>query len=535
MLRRVSEDSAGGALTGEEASGLTRRRLFRAGAGVAAAAAIPGWATSALANAAAIPAAVNRGGTVKIGFSGVATNDNLDPATTTTSLGWAATGMIYNGLVRSDYNWNLTPALAEDWSVNKTGTRWVFKLRKGVEFHDGKSFSAADVEYSILRILNPKLGAEGFGTVSGFLTPKGVIVGDPHTVTFELEKPDAFFATKLAGFGFRIIENGQTNFLHGSHGTGPFKNVSFVGGQGFSFVKNPNYWESGLPYLDGVTAVDITDLATKAEAVLTGDVQLIDPPDFSQLSQMRSSSSVALWPTPGSAGNSFDIDSSALPYKNQNVSHALKMLIDRAKMAQVIAPGVAVVSADSLIPPDDIYYPKSLKPFPYDPAMAKQLLAKAGYGKGFKMKLVTTAAQPGLNEMCTIAQQEWSAAGLNVSIDNLDPDAWNSDFLKVPIFCDTYGRQHPIIMATSFMLSTSPANTTRLKDAQIDAWIGEVQKTLSRPKQIEIFGEILTRYNDVAAEIIPNWFNQPWVAGAKVKGLVFTPTDLVDMRRVYLA
>ena len=70
---------------------------------------------------------------------------------------------------------------------------------------------------------------------------------------------------------------------------------------------------------------------------------------------------------------------------------------------------------------------------------------------------------------------------------------------------------------------------------KIKARLGEVQKTLSRPKQIEIFGEILKRYNDVAAEIIPNWFNEPWVAASKVKGLEFTPTDLVDMRRVYLA
>jgi peptide/nickel transport system substrate-binding protein len=354
-------------------------------------------------------------------------------------------------------------------------------------------------------------------------------------VMFNLERPDAFFAAKLAGLYFKIVENGQTNFLKGSHGTGAFKNINFVGGQGFTFERNPDYWQSGAPYLDGITGVVITDLATKTEAVITGDAQLCDPPDFSQLAALRSNSSVVLWPTPASAANSFDIDSSAAPYKNPTFSHGLKMLIDRQKMAQVIAPGIAIVSADSLIPPTDPFYPKDLKPFPYDPTQGKALLDKAGIPSGFKMKLNTTAAQPGLNSMCAIAQQEWAAAGLDVAINNLDVDAWNSLFLKVPIFCDSYARQHPIIMATSFMLSTSPSNTCQIKDAKIDAWIDEVQRTTDRAKQVEIFGEIITRYNDVAAEIVPNWFNQPFVAGPKVKGLVFSPSEYVDLRQAYLA
>jgi peptide/nickel transport system substrate-binding protein len=534
MLGGGTNDSVSDTDQRGERDGLTRRRLLQAGVGGAAALAIPGWA-SGIASAAVTPAAITRGGTLKIAFSGVASNDNLDPAFVTTGLGGTAAGMIYDGLVTSDYNWNLTPQLAEDWTVNKDATVWTFKLRKGVTYHDGKTFSGEDVKFSVMRVLNPKEGSEGYGIVNGILKPSGIIVGDPYTVTFKLERPDSFFAAKLAGFYFKIIENGQTNFLKGSHGTGPFKNVSFVGGQGFTFERNPDYWQSGLPYLNSVVGVDITNLATKAEAVITGDAQLCDPPDFSQLAQLRSNSSVVLWPTPASAANSFDIDSSAAPYKNPTFSQGLKMLIDRKKMAQVIAPGVAIVSGDSLIPPTDPFYPTDLKPFPYDPTQAKALLAKAGIPSGFTMKLNATSAQPGLIEMCTIAQQEWEAGGLKVSIANLDVDAWNSLFLKVPIFCDTYARQHPIIMATSFMLSTSPSNTSQIKDSKLDAWILEVQRTLDRNKQVEIFGDMIRRYNDVSAEIIPNWYNQPWVASPKLKGLVFSPSEYVDLRRVYLA
>jgi peptide/nickel transport system substrate-binding protein len=279
--------------------------------------------------------------------------------------------------------------------------------------------------------------------------------------------------------------------------------------------------------------VNLPDQATKAQSVLTGDVDMATEIATSAYSEFQNSSTVALLDLQDYDPYTFDIDSSIKPYSNPNVSKAMKMLIDRNKMLGIVVHGHGIVSADSLIPPTDPFYPSDLKPFPYDPEQAKSLLAQAGYSSGFKDDIWTTKAYPYLDEGAAFGQQAWAAGKITMTIQSVSNDQYLSAFLVKPVLMDYYLRLHPVTMFEQYYAS-GPNNTTRLKDDQIDGWIKELKGTLDVNKQKQIAGEILHRYNDIAAEIVPFHFNSPWPYKKRVKNIALDPMTNIDFRGVSL-
>jgi len=478
-------------------------------------------------------AAPTSGGTLKFALGDGQSSDSLDPALQFTGVGITTGGMVYDNLLHTDNDWNLTPALAEDWDVSPDATRYTFKLRQGVEFHSGKTLDANDVAEQFLRVLDEKTGSGGLSLLGAVLDPSGVKVGDPSTITFELKAPDAFFGIKAAHYYTRIPQAGTTDWLAGSPGTGPFKSVSFRPAEGNELVRNENYWQEGLPYLDEINIVVIPEQATKTQAVLTGDVDLSDPPPLAALDQFEASDVAALIAVSNSP-YTYDIDSSIKPYSDPRVSQAMKMLIDREKALQIIVRGRGVVSADSLIHPSDPFYPADLEPYPYDPEQAKALLAEAGYPDGFKEDIWTTTAYPYLDEGAAVAKEAWAAGGIDATIQSVSNDRYLKAFLNEPIVMDYYLRQHPVLTFELYYAS-GVQNTTRLNDQQIDGWVAELKKELDLTRQKEIAGDIIRRYNEIAAEIVPFHFDDLWAHKTRVTNLVLSPMAKFEFAQIQLA
>jgi peptide/nickel transport system substrate-binding protein len=483
----------------------------------------------------AYAAAPKRGGTLRYAAGDAQSKDSLDPALGLTTIGVMCLAMIYDNLLNIDVDWNLSPQLATDWSRSKDAKRYTFKIRSGVTFHDGSKLTAHDVAAQYKRVLNKKTGSAGLSILSPVLDPSGISVPDPSTIVFNLKAADAFFGVRTTHYTLRIPKAGTTNWLKGSPGSGPFKNVSFQPGTGFKFVRNPNYWQSGLPYLDGVTGIAAPDQATKVEGLLTGDTDLCDAIPASSYAQIQSSSSAELYDLRGPSPFTFDVNGSIKPFSNLNVQHAMKMCLNRPEMVSIIVAGRGIPSADSLIWPLDPYYPKDLKPFPYDPEQAKSLLAKAGYPKGFAENVWTTTAFPYYNEAAQFAQASMAKAGITLNIKSVSLDQYLAAFLKQPIVMDNALRQHPLFMFQLYYASTSPSNLSRLHDAKIDAWINEFQSTTSFAKQKELAGEIIRRYNDVSAELVPFHFTSYFACKKTLKGATPQPFDYIDFRKAYFA
>jgi peptide/nickel transport system substrate-binding protein len=521
----------------------TRRRLLSSGAGTVSALSLAqvvsacggGHSSGAKAAGGAAPPNAGRGGTLKYAAGDAQSKDSLDPAIALTSIGTFGLGLIYDTLLSVDVDWKLTPMLASDYTISKDAKRHSFKLRQGVEFHTGKSLTSQDVAEHFRRVLNPKTGSSGMSILAPVLKSSGISTPDPTTIVFELGSADAFFGQRVAHYTLRIPQAGNTSWLSGSYGTGPFKNVSFKPGEGFQFTRNENYWQHGLPYLDGVTCVAIPDQATKVQSLISGDALLTDTIPSSAFDRLGSSSTAALLDLKSPSPFTFDVDGSIKPFQDVRVQHAMKMLIDRQKMLSILLAGHGVVSADSLISPDDPFYPDDLEPYPYDVEQAKSLLSQAGYPTGFGEDIWTTTAYPYIDEGAAFGKQAFGAAGVKITIQSVSNDRYLAAFLKQPIVMDFALRQHPVFMFELYYASTAGTNLSRLKDPKIDAWIAEFVTALDPARQKEIAGEIIHRYNENSAELVPFHFASLWGVSKRVSGIRPDPIASVDLRRASLA
>lgn len=509
----------------------TRREVLKYGATAAAILSVGPLAAACSTNPSG---SIKKGGTLKLGVGDGQARDTFDPARIITSMPNYAGGMLFDNLLRMDINWKLTPGLAEEFSFTSDLKTYTFKIRKGVEFHNGKTATSADVSAHFLHVLDKATGSAGRGVLSPVLDPSGISTPDPQTIVFSLKAADAFFGVKVAHYTLKIPQAGITDWINGAIGTGPFKLKSFQPGTGFQLVKNPNYWDSGKPYLDGVTCVNIPDQATKVQAVLSGDADIATDLPTASLDQISSSSTAQLLDLQSYEPFTFDVDGSIKPYSDPRVSKAMKMLIDRQKMLDIVVHGKGIVCADVLISPTDPFYPSDLKPFPYDPEQAKSLLAQAGYANGFKENIWTTKAYPLLDEGAAFGKQAWAVAKLDMTIQSTDNDTYIAAFLNKPIVMDYGLRLHPVTEMETFYYSGSGSNLSRLKDPQIDSWLAEVKATADVAKQKEIMGALMHRYNEVSAEVNPFQFSTYLAHKKRVKGLILDPMTTLQFREATL-
>ncbi|HEY3128134.1 MAG TPA: ABC transporter substrate-binding protein [Acidobacteriota bacterium] len=316
----------------------------------------------------------------------------LDPATSGGTFDLVAGGMIFDNLLKTDGQFTLHPALAESWEVARDASEWIFRIRKDVEFHDGSSLTAGDVVYTLKRILNPATGSPSQQALASSLDFSGVERLDKYTVRLRLKTPNAFLGQLLANYNLRVVKEGATGNDLNTHaiGTGPFKCIEYSSGNQFFCIQNPNYWQSGLPLLDGARIISIADPAAKLQAVLSGDADIVDEIQPSQIPQVLRHSSVRLL-----VGRNFGFQVLAFrqtisPFDDVRVLQALKMAIDRDRMVNVILQGYGSRGADVPVAPDDVLYPSGFNPLPCDPGGAKRLLLAAGYRDGLNFVLYTT-------------------------------------------------------------------------------------------------------------------------------------------------
>lgn len=535
---------------GHESQRLSRRQALAYGAGALGAVSFGGVlagcggggaASSGATTAQETPAATSTavapqpkpGGTIKIAIGNFFQTDSLDPGINVSLLGLVVSGMLNETLVLLDEDWNATPMLAESWDVAPDLTKYTFKLRSGVTFHSGKTLEAADVVWSLQRVLDPKTGSQGLSIFAPVIDPAGITAADPTTVTFQLKVPDAFFLVRLGYFWGRISE-ANADFTKGSAGTGPFVSKSFTPGQGFEFVRNPNYWQSGLPYLDGINGIALAEPGTKVESVISGDVDISDSPDFPSIPRFEGSDSVELLKGLFGLMPTYSINAANSPFTDPDVRRACKMLLDRDKYVEVVARGAATASADSCIHPKDPFYPADLAPLPFDPEQAKSLLAKAGYSDGFKVDIWATPALPGSVDSAVLLKDAWAAGGIDLSVQSLDINEWVKHEATETIVTDVWLRAHPATAFPFFYTSDATWAPTRLNDSEIDQWVREAQATGDAALQKELYGKVLLKYNETSSTIWPGDYFDLWPHKKRVQGLTQFPTDVIDFRKVYV-
>ena len=333
----------------------------------------------------------------------------LDPHRQFTEKNHTLLQQIFEGLVRFDPEGRVTPALAESWERVDDKTM-EFHLRENVLFHDGQPFDARSVRWSIERYLDPAVGFPARGYVD---TIEGVDVLSPHRVRIRTRIPDGLLLNRLAGFMLMvpINGNGQAVLSDKPIGTGPFRFQRWDKGERIVLDANPGYWMKGYPKAKRLEFVFLPQ-DKQVQALLDGKVDI--------LTSLPGTETLRVHTHPGTRvekQNSFYTIATSLrtdrpPLNDERVRKALNYALDKDDLVRYDAMGNGRPLA-SLSMPGEFGHNARLKPYPYDVAKARALLAQAGFQGGLRLRaLVKINAQ----RAARIMARQWEKVG--VSLDN---------------------------------------------------------------------------------------------------------------------
>jgi peptide/nickel transport system substrate-binding protein len=506
---------------------LSRADLFRraaAGGLVVAGSGVLG--DSALAGLDALDAATpKRGGTFRIGVSGGSTKDFIDGQNIVTRPDQARIVTGWETLVVFDSKFRLRfDGLAESIEHNKRGDVWTIRVRKGIEFHNGKTLGAEDVIYSLKRLVNPKLGLFG-GAALKSIDPNGMKKVDKRTVRLKLKQPDGTLLDALGQYIAGVVPVGYSPDAVGKAdpniGTGPYKLKSFTPGQQSVHVRNPNYWRSGQPYFDEVVIIDFPDDTARVNALLGGQVDAITDVPPAQVAVVNGHSGTKVLESPSAAWTPICMRVDAAPFDDVRVRQAFRLIANRPQMVAQGLAGHGKIGND-LYGIFDEAFASDLPQRKQDIDKAKSLLKAAGKD-GLSVDLQTTNGALGMNEGAQVFAQQAKAAGVTVNVKILDSGAfYGNQYLKWPLSTDFWGSRNYLSQVAAGSLPTSPYNETHWPDTKDNRFLAlyrQAVRTVDRTKQREILHEMQKMEYDNGGYII--WGFSTLLDGyaTKVKGL----------------
>jgi peptide/nickel transport system substrate-binding protein len=407
----------------------------------------------------------------------------------------------------------LEPDLAESWT-QPNETTYVFKLRRGVKWQpkppvDGRELVADDVVYSVTRFLTTKGNANAF--MLGSLDKVEAI--DKHTVKFTLKEPFAWFLDTLANpMAVAIVARecvdkfGDLKKWESVVGTGPWMLESYRPNQGLTFVRNPNYFVAGLPYIDRVEATVDEDNASRIASFLAGKYDVgwenpgtINRTDWVQIKD-KVKRPVRTAEFPSNVMSHISMRTDEKPFNDVRVRQAMSLAIDRKGLIEATAEGVGVSNPpvpaalrDWSIPMEQIG--EGGKWYRYDPAEAKKLMAAAGYPNGFPASICfATYGSTVLVDSMQLVQKYLKDIGIDAKVDQKEYGAYVSSCFYGNFPSMAFGPQTPFLEPDTFLYGQyypgQPRNQSHINDRPAADLLVRQRRTADPAKRREVIHEI---------------------------------------------
>ncbi len=372
-------------------------------------------AALALASVLAPAAAFAQQGTLQIAVDQAPVG--LDPDIVTAFSSFAVVDQIYEGLLEVNGKLQLEPALATDWTVSSDGLSYVFNLRHGVKFHNGREMTSADVVYSFNRIMDPKTGSP---QASRFSQVASIDATGPYQVTFKLKEPFAPFLSNLTNLYVvpkEVVEaNGDLQKV--AVGTGPYELEKVVPDTYVLLKANPDYYRPGEPKLAELKFNVVPEASTRAAGLRTGTYQLLPTVDPVTAQTLKNASGVRVVGTQDLAYSLLGLNVSRKPFNDPKVREAINYAVNRPDIVQAVYLGNAVPGGPLSPALKDWAVPTSQYPC-YAPSVdkAKQLLAEAGYPNGFSTTIVTFGTIKEVADTAQVLQAQLAKVGIDAKVD----------------------------------------------------------------------------------------------------------------------
>jgi peptide/nickel transport system substrate-binding protein len=496
-----------------------------------------------------------------IGLSGDATS--LNPVIATDGISYTVEWPIFDSLLELDASLNVRPLLAESWEVSKDGLTYTFKLKKGVTWHDGKPFTARDVAFTFYSVLDPKVTTPHrayFDALVGFpeltakenakrpeeLAVRPIEVVDDHTVRFRLRYPSGSFLAVLVNPRAGIVPEhllkgvdlNTAEFNRKPVGTGPFKFVEWRRGERIVMEANDRY-HAGRPALNRLIFRIIPDAVVLLQELRAGGVDFIENPPLTEMARLKQTAGLRVLVADSTSYTYFGWRQDVAPFTDIRVRRALNHAIDVASIVKEVLQGYAAV-ATGQFPPSSWAFDASVKPYAYDPNLAKSLLAEAGFkpgpdgvlvrdGKRFTFSIRHDQANQSVKDTAVIIQEYLKRVGVEATLEPLDwptfvKKLFASDFEGIVVAWTNHHDPDPFAYTIWHSSQWKGRNFAHYKNPRVDELLEQARRTNVVAERKKAYGE----FSKVLMEDAPYTFlyfqQQVYVTRQGYEGFVPIPT-----------
>jgi peptide/nickel transport system substrate-binding protein len=490
------------------------------------------FATS-LAGTAAMAAGPRKGGVLKLGSRHGSTSDTYDPGLLENGFQTTLTRAMGNTLTEVAADGGLIPSLAESWESSPDAKTWTFSLRKGVEFHNGRTMTAKDVVASINYHRDENTKSSVKPLTKGISEIKAD--GD-HTVVFVLNGGNADFPFNLDTPGFIVFPanaDGGLDWKPGV-GTGGYILKEFEPGVRAHLQRNPNYWKEGRAHVDEAELLVIADPAARTNALVTGEVHAIDQVDLKTARLLAKRDGIIVEETSGPLHYTFPMLIKRAPFDNPHVRQALKFAIDREEMLRKILFGHGTIGNDNPIGPSYRYHAKDLEQNAYDPEKAKFHIKQAGLSE-LKLDLsAADAAFAGAVDAAVLYKEHAAKAGIDINVVREPNDGyWSNVWIKKP-WCACYWGGYST-EDTMFATGYAPGaswNDTNWNHEKFNKLMIETREELDEGKRRDMYREMQRILRDEGGAVVPFFANDVLARSEKVAHGQLSSANAFDGRRI---
>ena len=435
---------------------------------------------------------------------------------------------------------SVVPQLATGYKVSSDKKTYTFTLRPGVKFSNGQPMTSKDVKFSIDQTTK---ASQGWGFINTAI--KSTSAPSPDTFVVHLKYPWAPLLADLSIFANGIIPDNyagksETAFYNAPIGTGPFKWDVWHKGQSLTLVKNPLYWQKGMPYLDSITWTDVSSDNTRQQQLQGGQAQIDQFPAWSTVTNLQSTQGVNMHLFNSTQTNYLAFNETRKPFQDVHVRRAISLALNRDALVKAVLFGHGK-PANSLFPPQVPYYDPNTPGYQFNLAEAKKEMAQSSVPHGFSTSIVIPSGNSDYLTISTIVQSELKPLGINVKINQLDPNTENTQTQNLnydmTLTLWTMDISDPDELATFAVDPKSGAKSffTMYNNPAVVNAAHEAERTLDTEKRQQLYNTLQTGAAKDAFMAFLYYSPYPYATTTNVHGFFVTPLGNMHMENVWLS